>query len=459
MQLKQYYLNCLAQASYLIADDDTKQAVIVDPRRDIEPYLTDLQDGGLTLTHVILTHFHADFVAGHIELRDRTGARIALGAQADADYDFLPLADGDTIDLGRVRLQARATPGHTPEAISLLVFDLDQSATEPHAVLTGDTLFIGDVGRPDLMASQGVTADELAAALYDSLQTKLLPLPDDTLVYPGHGAGSLCGRALSSETVSTMAEQRQYNYALQPMSRDDFIKLVTADQPAAPDYFAYDADLNRRERPTLADQLDRELRPLPLDEVERLAAAGAQLLDVREGGPYAAAHLTGSINVGLSGQFATWAGTLLDRDRPIVIIAEPGDEAQAAIRLGRIGLDNVAGYLDDGMAALDGHDDLVDHFDRYAPATLRERLAEPDPPLVVDLRAQPELLEGRVEGSVHIPLSDLRRRLHELPRGREIAVYCAGGYRSPMGASILQREGYGPVADLAGGYAAWAATA
>ncbi|MCZ6708528.1 MAG: MBL fold metallo-hydrolase [Chloroflexi bacterium] len=460
MLLKQYYLNCLAQASYLIADDDTKTAVIVDPRRDIDIYLDDARQLGLTITHAILTHFHADFVAGHIELRDRVGARIALGANAGADYDFQPLADGENLVLGPgVHLQALATPGHTPEAISLLVYDDESDPSQPHAVLTGDTLFIGDVGRPDLMASVGVTAEELASSLYDSLQLKLLPLPDKVIVYPGHGAGSLCGRALSSATQSTMGEQRLYNYALEPMDKAAFIALVTTDLPAVPDYFSYDADLNRRERPTIEGALGGSAQPLSLDRLLHAQSSGAQILDVRDSGSFAAAHLAGSINVGLEGQFASWAGTLLDRETPIVIVAEPGEPEEAALRLGRIGFDNVSGFLDGGMAALADRDDLLARFDRYAPGTLRERLAEKEAACIVDVRAQAELQEGKLDDSLHIPLPVLTNRLSEIPFDCEVILYCAGGYRSPMAASLLLRNGYKRVADLAGGYGAWAATA
>jgi rhodanese-related sulfurtransferase len=271
------------------------------------------------------------------------GATICLGARAEADYPFTPFKDGETLECGTVRLQILETPGHTPEAICLLVYDLHKDAHNPHAVLTGDTLFIGDVGRPDLMASIGITADALAGMLYDSLHQKLLPLPDDTLVYPAHGAGSMCGKNLSTDTVSPLGVQKRYNYALQPMSKADFIRLVIADQPDVPAYFAYDAMLNRRERPTLEAALAQELQPLALEAVLRLRHTGAQVLDVRDPADFEGAHLAGSINVGLGGAYATWAGTILERETPIVLIAEPGRETEAAMRLGRIGFDSVAG--------------------------------------------------------------------------------------------------------------------
>ena len=269
MILKQYYLGCLAHASYLVADQVGGHAAVIDPQRDIEQYVADAEELNCTIGHVFLTHMHADFIAGHLELRDRAGATIHLGARASAEYAFAPMADGDEVRLGRVRLSVLETPGHSPESISILVFDPEQSEDRPHAVLTGDTLFIGDVGRPDLRASLGWSADQLASLLYDSLRDKLLPLPDDTLVYPAHGAGSLCGKNLSTDTVSTIGVQRTYNYALQPMSRERFIEIVTTDQPDTPAYFTYDAVLNARERPTLDDALARELRPLSLDAAAR----------------------------------------------------------------------------------------------------------------------------------------------------------------------------------------------
>src|SRR5258706_1249198 len=275
MILHQFYLGCLAHASYLVADEQTHVAAVVDPQRDIDQYLAFADTRGLRIAHVFLTHLHADFIAGHLELRDRVGATIYLGAAAKAEYAFTPLHDGDRVELGLVRLQALETPGHTPESVSLAVYDLDRSDTEPHAVLTGDTLFIGDVGRPDLRAALGWSATDLGSLLYDSLQSKLLPLPDASLVYPAHGAGSLCGKAISKETGSTIGEQRRVNYALQPMRKQAFIDLVTADQPDAPPYFTYDAVLNSKERPTLDETLEREVQPLTLDQALAIQSVGA----------------------------------------------------------------------------------------------------------------------------------------------------------------------------------------
>ncbi|HEV2462684.1 MAG TPA: MBL fold metallo-hydrolase [Acidobacteriaceae bacterium] len=457
MILKQYYLGCLAHASYLLGDEESGTAIVVDPQRDVQQYLVDAATLGLRIRHVFLTHFHADFVAGHLELRDTCGAAIHLGARAQAEYAFVPMKDGDAMEFPGMRLQVLETPGHTIESISILVFDLRNSAEKPYAVLTGDTLFIGDVGRPDLRASLGWSANDLGGYLYDSLHDKLLPLPDETLVYPAHGAGSLCGKQLSSDTVSTLGEQRRFNYALKPMTKEEFVRLVTADQPDAPSYFTFDAILNTQERATLDKTLERALRPIALDEILRLGERGAQLLDAREAADYAKGHLAGSLNIGLGGQYATWAGTLLDRSKPIAIIAEPGREVEASVRLGRIGFDHVMGYLAGGMQALAFRPDLVWPTDRISVLIAAEKLAEPNPPLVVDVRTPREWESGHIEGSVNLPLNRLQERIADVPRDRAIAVHCAGGYRSSIAASILHQNGITKLAEIAGGFAAWKA--
>jgi hydroxyacylglutathione hydrolase len=454
MVFKQFYLNCLAHASYLIGDEETRTAAVVDPQRDIERYLEFAAENKLQIKHVILTHLHADFIAGHLELRDRAGATIYLGAKAQAEYRFTPLADGSVVEFGRVRLKALETPGHTPESISILVYDLDRSV-EPYAVLTGDTLFIGDVGRPDLRAALGWSANDLGGLLYDSLQSKLLPLPDASLVYPAHGAGSLCGRAISKETVSTIGDQRRLNYALQPMSKKAFIDLVTADQPEAPPYFVYDAVLNSKERPTLDESLERNLKPLAVDAVLDLQKDGAQILDTRDAEEFGAAHLAGSINIGLGGQYATWAGTMLNREHPIVIIAAPGRENESAVRLGRIGFDNVAGYLKNGLQSLESRPDLVVFIERLSPQFAAELYASSQPPLAIDVRAPREREQKRIEGSLSVPLNHLMQNLKGLPKNRALLVYCAGGYRSSIAASLLKASGFDSVYEIAGGLAAW----
>ncbi len=457
MILQQYYLGCLAHASYLIADQDSAEAAVVDPQRDVEQYLHDADRLGCRITHVFLTHFHADFVAGHLELRDRAGATIHLGARASADYPFTSMDDGSAVMLGRVRLEVLETPGHSPESISILVHDPDHSGGAPYAVLTGDTLFIGDVGRPDLRASLGWEADQLAAMLYDSLHHKLAPLPDETLVYPAHGAGSLCGKTLSTDTVSTMGVQRQYNYALQPMSRERFTEIVTADQPDAPAYFTYDAVLNARERPTLEQALARELRPLPRRRFIGLVKNGAQVLDTREPPQFEAAHLRGSVNVGLGGSFATWCGTILDRERAIVLVAEPGREVEAATRLGRIGFDNVSGYLDGGMGPLADAPRLLARIERITAGSLAEQLSSPAPPQLIDVRGPAEWREHRIEGAVNLPLPRLVDALGTVQSDRPVIAYCSSGYRSAIAVSLMQREGLASVGDLVGGLAGWEA--
>jgi len=455
MIFQQFYLNCLAHASYLLGDEQTRAAAVVDPQRDVDRYLDFAAEHNLQIKHVFLTHLHADFVAGHLELRDRVGATIYLGAAARTTYRFTPLKDGTLVEFGRVRLAALETPGHTPESVSILVYDHDSA--EPYAVLTGDTLFVGDVGRPDLRAALGWSASDLGGLRYDSLRSKLLALPDASLVYPAHGAGSLCGKALGKETVSTIGEQRRLNYALQPMSKEAFVDLVTADQPDAPPYFTYDAVLNSQERPTLDRALEREMKPLALDRVLELQASGAQVLDTREPEEFASAHLAGSINIGLGGQYATWAGTVLSREHPIVIVASPGREDESAIRLGRIGFDNVAGYLNDGLHTLESRLDLTAHTERVSAMLAAELLSSSEPPLLIDVRTPRERDRKFIDASVSLPLNHLIERLQELPKDRRLLVYCAGGYRSSIAASLLQRSGYRRVDEIAGGLAGWEA--
>jgi hydroxyacylglutathione hydrolase len=453
---KQFYLPCLAHASYIIGDEATGTAAVIDPQRDTDQYIAFAAEHKITIQHVFLTHLHADFVAGHLELRDRAGAKIYLGAAAKAGYAFTPVRDGDILEFGRVRLKVLETPGHTPESISILVYDLKVSDSQPHAVLTGDTLFIGDVGRPDLRAALGWSATDLGGMLFDSLHSKLLALPDQSLVYPAHGAGSLCGKALSKETFSTLGEQRRTNYALQPMSKEAFIEVVTADQPDAPAYFTYDAVLNSEERPTLDQTLDR-ISAMTLDDLLGLQAIGAQILDTRDPGDFAAAHLAGSINIGLGGPYATWAGTVLDREHPIVIIADPGRENEAATRLGRIGFDHVVGYLQEGLHSVKSRPELTVTTERVSAQFAAELLSSSGPPLAIDVRAPRERAQKCIAGSLGAPLNHLTENLGEISRDRPLLVFCAGGYRSSIAASLLQRAGFQRVSEIAGGIAAWEA--
>ena len=456
MHLEQFYLGCLAHASYLIADEESGVAVVVDPQRDVDAYIQKAEAHGWRIEHVYLTHFHADFLAGHLELRERTGAKIHLGARGEAEFEVVAESDGTVLELGpQVRIEAMETPGHTPEGISLLVYDRRTSDTQPHAVLTGDTLFIGDVGRPDLLASIGFTQAELGKMLYHSLHTKLATLPDSTRVYPAHGAGSLCGKNLSDETSSTMGEQRRTNYALQPMSEEEFLAVVTADQPAAPGYFVHDAVLNRKERPLMDSAVAKGRKALDLETLLARANAGAQVVDARDPEAFAAGHLAGSINIGLDGKFATWAGTVLDLERPILVIAEAGREEEAILRLGRIGLDLVEGYLDGGAAAFAERPELQVRFTRVEAKPLAEELAGEAAPVVLDVRAPGEYGAGHLECALHIPLNQLAERASEVPRDRPVVVHCAGGYRSAIAVSLLERAGVEGLRDLRGGFGAW----
>ena len=449
MFFEQYFLSCLSHASYLIGDETSGRAVVVDPQRDISGYLEDADRAGLTIERVIETHFHADFVSGHLELAAATGAVISYGEGAGAEFDIEPLADGAELSLGQVELVALATPGHTPESISVVVYE--RADAEPFGVLTGDTLFIGDVGRPDLLAAPGGTsAEELARRLYASLHDKLLVLPDTTRVFPAHGAGSACGKHLSEERSSTIGEQRRTNYALR-LGEADFVAVVTEGQPAAPAYFSYDANLNR-ERRELLDE-GRSPAPLGLDEVRRLAAAGAVIVDTREPSAFGAGHIAGSVNVGLDGRFAEYAGDVLSPSDDIVLVCERGHETEARVRLGRIGFDRVVGYLRDEVGSVADPGLLVRSSRLSAPA-LAARLGDSEL-FLLDVRSPGELPEGSIDGARNVPLALLLASLPEIPRDRPIVVYCASGYRSSIAASVLSSAGFGDVSDLLGGFSAW----
>jgi len=460
MILEQFYLGCLAQASYLIADQETGSAVIVDPRRDIGLYLDEAKERGLSINHVFLTHFHADFLAGHLELQQATGATIHLGAAAKAEFDFVPESEGSELCLGKLMLRVLETPGHTPESISILVFDLDKSADEPQAVLTGDTLFIGDVGRPDLMSSIGITAEELAGKLYDSLRTKLLPLPDATLVYPGHGAGSSCGKNLSSDTWSTLGEQRRSNYALQNMTREEFVASITKDQPRAPAYFAHDAVLNRSAHAPLTEVVAGALVELDHAALMRRKNEGAQVLDIRDRESYTAGHIPGSIHVPIDGRFASFAGGVLDPKRSIVLVSEAARAEEGVVRLGRIGFDSVCGFFVAPGPGKPLDADGAVATDRVDPADLQLRLDLAKPPAILDIRTHTEFHRGHIPQAFSIPLDELSERMAEVPREGPIVLICGTGYRSGIAASLMEGQGFDrrQLTDLRGGMAAWAGT-
>jgi hydroxyacylglutathione hydrolase len=452
MLFTQYYLDCLSQASYLIGDESTGQAVVVDPRRDVAEYLGDAAAKGLRIVGVINTHFHADFVSGHLELARETGAWIGFGEAASASFPIRPLADGERISLGEVTLEILATPGHTPESISVLVFERPDDDTA-YGVLTGDALFIGDVGRPDLLASVGVTADELGRMLYDSVQHKLMSLPDEVRVFPAHGAGSACGKNLSTERQSTIGNQRAFNYACQPMSEEQFLAVVTEGQPSAPGYFVYNATLNKRDREVR--DIDATVPALTDAEVEQALAAGAALHDARDVQEFAAGHLRGSVNVPADGRMAETVGMVFTPDQQVVIIAPEGTEQEVATRFARIGFDNVLGYLPDPEAFFLSHQDQVERASRLPAPEADEAATRPDVQ-VVDIRNAGEVAAGMLPGARHIPLAELPARADELDAGRPVLLYCAGGWRSSVGASLLRAKGFSDVSDILGGYGAWA---
>ncbi|HJT16577.1 MAG TPA: MBL fold metallo-hydrolase [Thermoanaerobaculia bacterium] len=430
MQLKQFYLGCLAHASYLIADGG--EAAVIDPQRDVDQYLAEAKRQNVRIKYVIETHLHADFVSGHRELASRTGAQIVIGAEANAAFPHVAVRDGDTLRIGSIELRAIATPGHTPESISWLLIEEGR----PSRVFTGDTLFIGDVGRPDLAGGRGFTPEMMAAMMYESLRKKLLTLPDDVEVWPAHGAGSACGRNISSETSSTIGIQRRTNYALQPMSREEFVTLMTTDFPAAPKYFARDAEINRRGARPLEEITARPIAP---GEVAR----GALFLDVRDAAAFGASHIRGAINIGLRGEFASWCGTLLPADTPIILAADSAERAnEAVMRLARVGIESAAGYVTDGEGF------ASESIPQISVHELHERRLP-----VIDVRRKGEYAKGHVPGARPMPLDELPSHLHDV--SGDVAVICASGYRSSIASSLLQREGVPNVMNVAGGTTAW----
>lgn len=451
MYFKQFYLGCLAHASYLIGSEG--EAAVVDPQRDVDQYINEAEAQGLKLKYVIETHLHADFVSGHRELAERTGAEIVFGEKAGAAFPYRAIRDGDEIRLGKVVLRFLETPGHTPESISILVIDTEVS-NEPQKVLTGDTLFIGDVGRPDLAGSRGYTAEQMASMLYDSLRGKLLKLADEIEVYPAHGAGSLCGRNISKETSSTIGQQRQFNYALQPMSKDEFVRIMTTDLPEAPAYFPKDAEINRSGARPLG-----ELPPHPAltpEGVNALARERAVILDVRTAAQFGAGHVPGSINIGLNGQFASWAGNLIKLDAPVALIGEDDEQINSAVtRLARVGIENVKGYLGGGMYAWDRAGLPVATTPQIAVDELKHWQDEKRDAQVIDVRQPGEYDAGHVPGAINAPLAHVAEQAMSLDPNRQTVVICAGGYRSSAATGLLARQGFRNLFNVIGGTSAW----
>ena len=452
MIFTQHYLSCLSQASYLIGDQSTGRAVVVDPRRDIDIYLEEAAEHGLRIERVFETHIHADFLSGHLELAKATGAVISFGEGAEVEFPIEPLRDGQRISLGEVTFEILSTPGHTPESICIVVYEHPDDEV-PYGVLTGDTLFVGDVGRPDLCASSGISADELAAALYRSLHDKLLKLPDATRVFPAHGAGSSCGKQLSSETSSTIGEQRETNYALKTPDVAKFVAAVTEGQSSQPSYFEYTSNRNTEVRPLL-DEEDSVLL-LDIDDVLRHAQEGAILFDTRDPNDYAAGHLRGAINVSLNGRFAEWAGNVLAPDRDIVLVGDPVHAQESKIRLSRVGFDRVVGQLGDLAEVVARRTDLVEASSRLSVHQLAG-LRDVEPRLqIVDVRGPGEVAEGAIPGARHIPLPVLTDSIADLNPAEPVVVYCAGGTRSMIAASVLRAARFDDVSDVLGGFGAW----
>ena len=448
MYFEQFYLGCLAHASYMLASGG--EAVVVDPQRDVELYLKAAADRGVTIKHILETHLHADFVSGHQELAARTGAKIYMGAQAGATFPHVPVSDGFRLKFGKASIRVLETPGHTAESICLVVTDEEKSSS-PWAVLTGDTLFIGDVGRPDL--SPRHTPAQLAGLLYDSLHDKLMKLPDTVLVYPAHGAGSLCGKNMRAERSSTIGTERLTNYALQIKSREEFIVQLTSNLPARPEYFMKDAEMNRTGATPLSALLPlREIGPAELDSMLK---NGEMALDVRSGEEFAAGHVPGSVNIALSGQFATWAATVLGLSAHPVLIAGTQEQLEEArVRMARVGIEALDGYLAGGVEAWRAAGLPVATTPQISPEALNA-LLQSDDVQVLDVRRAPEWEAGHIEDATWWPLDNFKVSPPELDEDAPLVVHCKSGYRSMIACSLLQRAGFRNVLNVSGGFDAW----
>lgn len=452
VSIEQFFLGCLAHASYLISSNGI--AAVIDPQRDVDIYIDTAREKGLKIEHIIETHLHADFVSGHRELAERTGARIYMGAAAGATFTHVGVRDGDELQFGNCRFDFLETPGHTVESICAVLTDLTEPS-QPRAVFTGDTLFVGDVGRPDLSAEH--TPQELAALLYQSLHEKLLTLPDETEIFPAHGAGSLCGRQMGTERSSTIGKERRFNYALQARSPEEFISLLTDSLPPRPEYFGRDVELNRQG----ASAIGQLPLPSPLEakEVLRRQSEGAIVLDTRPAMEFAVAHVPGSLHIGLSGQYASWAARILGLDKHIILVGEDPDQLrESQLRLARVGIEHVDAYLEDGVSGWIEAGYRLDYIPQISPTEFAGLLESDKGGIsVLDVREPGEVAAGAIENSIRIPLGQLSARSGELDPSKLIVVHCKGGYRSSIAASILRRAGFRDIADLTGGFDAWQA--
>lgn len=446
MYVEQLYTNCLAQAAYYV--ESNGEAAIIDPLREVQPYIDLAAARGAKIKYVLETHFHADFVSSHTDLAKKTGATVVYGPNAKAGYDIHVAKDGERLHIGDVTIEVLHTPGHTMESSCYLLYN---PQGKPEAIFTGDTLFNGDVGRPDLAVKSGeITSEHLAGLLYDSLQTKIMPLPNELTLYPGHGAGSSCGKSMSKETVSTIGEQKNNNYALQPMTREQFIEAVLEGQEAPPKYFFHAAKINMTGIEAIDEVMARNAQALSVGELEAAVQRGALLLDARAPAVFSEGFVPGAINIGLDGQYAVWVGTMLDETKEIVLVADPGREEEAVLRLARVGYENVSGYLQGGVQAWLDAGRSLDSVTNMPPEALAGELNKGYE--ILDVRKPNEHASGVVKGAQLLPLDKLNEMLPSLDPHKAYLVHCAGGYRSMIAASMLKKGGIANVTNILKGY-------
>ena len=444
MYIQQLYTSCLAEAAYYI--ESNGEAAIIDPLRETEPYLQLAKERGAKIKYVLETHFHADFVSGHIDLARLTGAKIVYGPTAKAEYDIYVAQDGEDLPLGNVKIRVLHTPGHTLESSSFLL--LDEHGL-PNSVFTGDTVFVNDVGRPDLAVKSDLSREDLAGLLYESIKNKILPLPDDVILYPGHGAGSACGKNLGEETITTLGHQKKVNYALQPMSKEAFVQAVTDGLTAPPKYFFMDAGINKKGYTPIDEVMSHNAKALSLEAFDLETSNGAIVLDARDAAEFEKGFVPGAINIGLNGQYAVWVGSLLDAKHPLVLVADEGKEAEAVLRLARVGYENVKGYLKGGINAWKSAGRSVDTVRSLAPEEF-DRLYTEDK-RILDVRNEPEWTGGVIEGAHLVPLMQLPDAMPDLRKDLTYYVHCAGGYRSMIACSLMKRNGFQNVINITGG--------
>lgn len=446
MFVQQLYTSCLAEAAYYI--ESNGEAAIIDPIRETKPYLELAQSRGAKIKYVFETHFHADFVSGHIDLSKATGAPIVFGPTAETGYNAYVARDGEEFKIGHLTIRAMHTPGHTPESTSYLLLD---ESYQPYCIFTGDTLFVGDVGRPDLLDGK-MSSRELASMMYDSLNNKIKNLPDELIVYPAHGPGSACGKSLGKETWSTIGEQKKTNYALREMSREEFINEITTGLLPPPTYFFSDAAINKMGYSAIDSVMQQNMKALSANEVEEKIQNGATLLDTRPGYQFEKSFIPGSINIGLNGMFAIWVGTILDIKKPIVVIAEPGKEEESILRLARVGYEKVEGYLQGGIQAWADAGKKTDYIQSIDAADLPAILRDESEMFVLDVRNKSEAENGHLPSASLIPLADLKKNLSSVPKDKPLTIHCAGGYRSMIAASMLKATGYSNLINVRGGW-------